>query len=156
MMNAPAPRLRPLCGYEALLDSNVQAFGETPAGRRTTVLIRGGTVEGKRLRGEVLPGGGDWAVVDGGHVLHLDVRATFRTHDQCLIHVSYQGLLHPYARDLRQRIEAGELREEDIYFRIAPRFETGAAPYAWLNGILAVGVGHLTAQGVAYDVFEVC
>jgi hypothetical protein len=34
-------------------------------------------------------------------------------------------------------------------------FETGAAGYAWLNGIVAVGSGRLTeGGGVAYDVFE--
>jgi len=41
------------------------------------------------------------------------------------------------------------------YFRIAPVFETGAAAYAWLNGIVAVGSGRLIDEGgVAYDVFE--
>jgi hypothetical protein len=34
-------------------------------------------------------------------------------------------------------------------------FETGAARYAWLNGIVAVGSGRLIeGGGVAYDVFE--
>lgn len=153
-MTIRPPQLRPLCRYEAFLDPAAQAIGSTPFGRRTTVLITGGTVEGERIRGEVLPGGGDWAMVDDSEVLHLDVRATFRTHDDALIHVTYQGLLHPYGRDLRQRIEAGELGEDELYFRTTPRFETGAANYAWLNRLLAVGVGRLTARGVAYDVFE--
>ncbi len=154
-MPATPPGLRHLCRYEAFLDPAVQAFGTTPFGRRTTVLITGGTVEGERLQGKLLPGGGDWALVDTQGILHLDVRATFCTHDDALIHVTYRGLLHPYSRDLRQRIESGELSEEQVYFRTAPRFETSADRYTWLNGILAVAVGHLTASGVAYDVFEV-
>jgi Protein of unknown function (DUF3237) len=41
------------------------------------------------------------------------------------------------------------------YFRTAPTFETGAESYRWLNNIVCVGTGRLTAHGVDYDIFEV-
>ena len=43
----------------------------------------------------------------------------------------------------------------NYYFRTTPLFETGAARYAWINGIVAIGSGRLIeGGGVAYDVFE--
>jgi hypothetical protein len=43
----------------------------------------------------------------------------------------------------------------EYYFRIAPRFETGAAKYAWLNSILAIGFGERIDVGPRYTIFEV-
>lgn len=154
-MKPTNPALRFLCRYEARLDPQTQPIGRVLGGMRNTVLIAGGSVEGERLRGEVLPGGGDWALIDDTGTLHLDVRATFRTHDGALIHVTYPGMLRPYSPDLRARLDSGEMKPEDLYFRIAPRFETGAPAYAWLNSMLAIGSGMLVQGGVAYDIFEV-
>ena len=154
-MTPPDPALRFLCRYQAILDPETQPIGRVPGGTRNTVLIAGGSVEGERLRGEVLPGGGDWALIDDTGTLHLDVRATFRTHDGALIHVTYPGILRPYSPHLRSQLDSGELNPEDLYFRIAPRFETGASAYSWLNSILAIGFGTLVQGGVAYDIFEV-
>ena len=36
-----------------------------------------------------------------------------------------------------------------------PFFETAAAKYAWLNGIVSVATGHRTASGPTYQVYEV-
>ena len=35
----------------------------TPVGSRMTFITTGGVVEGPKLRGELLPGGGDWLLV---------------------------------------------------------------------------------------------
>jgi hypothetical protein len=40
-----------------------QKIGAVPHGTRTTVPIGGGQFEGPRLRGKVLPGGGDWTLL---------------------------------------------------------------------------------------------
>jgi len=37
-----------------------------------------------------------------------------------------------------------------MYFRIAPRFETAAPGYLWLNRLLAVGIGERLPQGPRY------
>jgi hypothetical protein len=34
-------------------------------------------------------------------------------------------------------------------------FETGSETYAWLNRIVAVGIGAITATGAELDVFQV-
>jgi hypothetical protein len=47
------------------------------------------------------------------------------------------------------------LPADAYYFRTALTFETEDPRYAWLNGIVAVGVGRRTAGGVRYAVFAV-
>src|SRR5262249_23311553 len=50
--------------------------------------------EGPRLRGKVLPGGGDWTLLRGDGVLELDLRLTLETDDGALIHMTSFGLRH--------------------------------------------------------------
>ncbi|GAA1027747.1 MULTISPECIES: DUF3237 domain-containing protein [Amycolatopsis] len=99
----------------------------------------GGTFHGPRLHGEVLPGGGDWAVFRPDGTMTLDVRLALRTHDGALLHLTYRG----------RRTSSG------TYFRTNPLFETGAEQYAWLNDVVGVGSGYLVDGGVAYRIAEV-
>ncbi|MFE9333168.1 DUF3237 domain-containing protein [Streptomyces sp. NPDC006925] len=127
-------------------------------GRRVVFGAAGGTFRGPRLHGEVLPGGGDWALFGPDGTMTLDVRLTLRTHDAALLHMSYGGRLvtPPAVRDTlgdpagRHRVDPA-----DYYFRTNPLFETGAERYAWLNGTVGVGSGHFVEGGVAYRVSEV-
>ena len=41
------------------------------------------------------------------------------------------------------------------YFRISPTFETGSPKYAWLNRIVAIGVGRRVPAGPTYDIHEI-
>jgi len=98
----------------------------------------------------VLRGGGDWLRTRPDGVSELDVRLTLRTDDGALIYVTYGGLSH------RLPIRpVGEPPPDGRYIRTLPRFETTDARYAWLNRVLAVGVGRGTASGVAYSVFSI-
>ncbi len=131
-----------------------QKLGATPAGDRKTVPVNGGTVEGDRLSGAILPGGGDWALTTGDGVLHLDVRLTICTGDDALINVSYTGKRHG-PPDLLEALARGEQVDPNkIYFRIQPNFETADARYAWLNRVLAVGIGERIPVGPRYNIFE--
>ena len=42
-----------------------QKIGAVPHGTRVTAPITSGHFEGPRLRGQVLPGGGDWTLLPG-------------------------------------------------------------------------------------------
>lgn len=138
-------RIRPVADIKTthLLDIAVDLdprrdFGSGPLGRRVLFGAAGGSFEGVKLRGEVLPGGGDWALFRADGTMTLDVRLTLKTDDGALIHMTYGG----------RRVTAD-------YFRTSPLFETGAEPYAWLNDIVCIGSGYLIEGGVAYRVFEV-
>ncbi len=120
-----------------------QDVGATPHGNRRIYYVTGGVFEGPRLKGEVLPGGGDWALVRPDGAVELDVRATLRTDDGELIYTVYRGILR------------GSPDSPDFYFRTAPMYETASEKYGWINQIVAVCVGKLTATGVSYSVYEV-
>ena len=146
--------LRPLAVLTARLGPP-QRLGATPQGDRKIVPVTGGTLEGARVSGEVLPFGGDWAVTRPDGVLLLDVRLTVKTHDGALVHVTYSGMRHgPDA--VMSRLAAGEpVEPSEYYFRILPRFETAHPDYLWLNRLVAVGVGERLADGPRYHIYEV-
>ena len=54
------------------------------------------------------------------------------------------------------RLARGEqVDPAEYYFRTVPMFETATDRYAWINNIVAVGVGERVADGVRYEVFEI-
>ena len=61
-----------------------QKIGAVPHGTRVTVPITEGQFDGPRLRGAVLPGGGDSTLLRGDGVLELDLRLTLQTDDGAL------------------------------------------------------------------------
>jgi Protein of unknown function (DUF3237) len=132
-----------------------QKIGVVPHGTRATAPITSGTFEGPRLRGKVLPGGGDWTLLRADGVLELDLRITLETDDGALIHMTFQGL-----RDDATHGAAAPGREDggdpaQPYFRTLPRFETAAPQYAFLNRILAVGSGEIRASGPVHVIEEI-
>jgi hypothetical protein len=141
---SPDPRVKDAGGIttEHLFDVVVDLaprldIGVGPFGRRIVFGSTGGTFHGPRLRGEVLAGGGDWALFRRDGAMALDVRLTLRTHDDALLHMTYGG------------------RWAGSYFRTTPLFETGSEPYSWLNDIVCVGSGYLVDGGIAYEVAQV-
>ena len=131
-------------------------LGDTPMGRRRIATVAGGHFKGERLSGTVLAApGGDWLLLRPDGVLVLDVRLTLRTDDEALIYMAYRGLRHGPA-EVIQRLNAGEsVDPSSYYFRMTPIFETASQRYAWLNGIVAVGVGRREPTGPVYQIHEV-
>lgn len=145
--------------FDMVVDLNPRLnIGAGPYGRRVFFGAAKGSFEGPRLRGEVLPGGGDWGLFrpDGG--LTLDVRLTLRTHDDALIHMTYGGRwITPAAlrADMADPVKRYKVDPASYYFRTNPLFETGAPQYAWLNDMVCIAKGYLIKGGVAYRVFQV-
>lgn len=130
--------------------------GQTPWGRRRIVPILGGKVAGERLSGTVLPGcGTDWAITRGDGAMALDVRLLLETHDGALISMTYRGVRHGPAAVLERLARGEPTSPSEYYLRIGATFETGENGYAWLNRIIAVGVGERLPQSIRYNVFEV-
>jgi hypothetical protein len=71
-------KLEPLMTLYADLRSPTE-FGTGPYGTRLVVDAIGGHFEGPRLRGTILPSGGDWILIDNEAIGHLDVRAAMET-----------------------------------------------------------------------------
>ena len=144
-----------LLSLSATLDPDRQLVGPTPQGDRTIVYLTGGTFEGPKLRGEVLPGGGDWLRRRADGVVQLDVRATLLTDDGALIYVQYRGINAASPETMAKQARGEEVAASELYFRTTPYFETGAEKYAWLNKIIAVGVGRFEPHGVGYDIYAI-
>ena len=55
-------------------------------------MAEGGKFEGPKLRGEILPGGGDWEIVQEDSTAYLDTRYNLRTHDGATIYLQTKGV----------------------------------------------------------------
>ncbi len=131
-----------------------EVIGPGPYGTRVIYMVEGGSFEGPMVKGTVVSGG-DWFLMLNNGAGELDVRGTFKTDDGALIYVSYRGVLAA-PPDVWDRLRAGEeVDPSAYYFRTAPRFETGAERYAWLNTAVCVGVGAVRTGGVRYRVYRV-
>jgi hypothetical protein len=133
-------RTRPLMTLR-LETAPTQEVGAGPHGTRGTYPITGGSFEGDRLRGKVLPGGDDWTVKRPDGVVELDLRITLQTDDGALIHMTFEGI-----RD--------DAAPGAPYFRTLPRFETAEPKYSFLNRLLAVGTGTIGADGPVHLIEE--
>lgn len=123
------------------------AINGTPEGDRIIFYVNGGKFEGPRLKGEVLPGGGDWLLVrpDGTGV--LDVRVVLKTDDGELIYMVYRGIA---------KLPPGGIGAASFPIRTAPNFFVArSSRCAWLNTVQAIGEGGPVPGGVRYQVFEV-
>jgi uncharacterized protein DUF3237 len=132
-----------------------QLIGPTPEGISAIFPAVQGEVAGPKLRGTVLPGGGDWLTVRRDGVQVIDVRATVKTHDGALVYIAYTGVgdlgENGYERFLR-----GDL-PRTIALRASGRFQAADPRYTWLNRLqcLLVGEADREQSKVSYDVYAV-
>lgn len=113
-----------------------------PQGTRTIASVTGGHFDGPRLKGTIVPPGGDWVTNRADRSIRLDVRILLVTDDDESILMTYNGV--------GQRNKDGTMS-----LRTAPTFETGADQYAWLNHVQAVGIGVAQPGSVTYEVYAI-
>jgi hypothetical protein len=149
-------RLCPLFKIKAYPAAGAVQIGLVPLGyQRRVVFIGGGEFKGDRLKGTVLPGGGDFMLgrPDGG--MHLDVRLVLETEQKELIYMTYIGRRHG-SPEIMKRYKTGEaVAYGEDYFRTIVQFETSSTRLSWLNDILAIGAGYREPEAVAYEIFEI-
>src|SRR5258705_14013534 len=103
-----------------------QMLGAVPHGRRVIAPITSGSFEGPRLRGKVLPGGGDWTLLRSDGVLELDLRITLETDDGALISMTSLGLRQSPRENFTPLALAYSVVPFTKYFRTAPTLEPSA------------------------------
>ncbi len=130
-------------------------IGPSASGERRVVPIRGGRFAGPRMAGRILPIGEDALVVGAGGRTLLDVRIVLETADGAAIYGRYRGLRTGPEAVMRRLAAGAAVSPAEYYFRTALIFETGDPRYAWLNDLLAVGIGHRPPSGPVYRVFGV-
>lgn len=130
-----APELEFAFELRATVNSAME-LGETPHGKRVIVPIKGGTFDGPRLKGIILPGGADYQYITmEGQRTELEAIYTIKTDDNVLIHVRNMGLLYNPKVNTKNRVS----HEEKAYFLTAPKFEAPTdSNYDWLNNAIFV------------------
>lgn len=114
--------------------------------RRISFLSEG-WFKGPRLQGKIIHGA-DWCFTRANGILSPDVRLLLQTDDDAFIYMRYEGvMMYPE--------KAGEM----AYLRTNPIF-TASGKYAWLNKVVAVGVGRSvnkteTKITITYDVYQI-
>jgi hypothetical protein len=132
------------------------AIGDGPFGTRVFAEVIGGELQGSRIRGRLVGGGGDWILLGSDGFGRIDVRAQIETDDGAFVYVQYHGLLEMNEKIQAALASGGSTDFADQYFRTTPRFETGDPRYAWLNQSVFVGEGRAyPGSGVEYRVYRV-
>ena len=139
-MTAPAPALEHVCDVDVAVDAPI-AIGETGAGLRRIVAIRGGVVTGPRINGKVLDLGADYQILRTDGSSYLEARYALDIDGHGLVYVENNGL-RCGAPDVMEKLARGESVDPAlIYFRSVPRFETAAPGLQWMTRHIFIGVG---------------
>lgn len=113
--------------YEAAVDiAPTLSLGDSPLGERRMVPITGGSFQGPRIRGKILPGGADRQLVRKDGVRQLDALYEMQAEDGAIITVRNRVLIDDPAGGPRYAFSTLEIT--------APE-----GPHAWLNRAVYVG-----------------
>lgn len=145
-----------LCDVVVYVDwKEIIDIGATPHGNRQIIYLKGGTLDGPRIRGVILPGGGDWFIRRSDGVVETDVRAIIRTDDNQMIYTYFRGITD-MTLEIALKLISGEVVDSSkYYYRVTPIIETASEKYGWLNRIVTVGIGSLAPAGTTYKVYTV-
>ena len=124
--------------------------------RRRIVPINGGTVEGPRFKGRIVPGGADWQTLSATDGLSLlDARYTLQHEDGTIVGVVNKGVRRG-PPEVMARLAAGERVDPSAYyFRASPVFEAPPGPHRWLSESTFVCVGKRWPDAVELEMWRV-
>ena len=147
------PRLTHIADFSVAVAMPV-VIGEVAAGLRRIVAITGGTATG-RIAGTIDAGGADFQILRREDAAaELEARYTVRTHDGAMIYVVNHGLRYG-PKDVMDALARGEqVDPAKVYFRAAPKFETGDERYRWLTQRLFVATGVRRPDTVELRIYE--
>ena len=134
---------------------DVTTAGETGHGVRRIIPITGGTVKGEGINGKVCAFGADFQVIRPNELIELEAKYAFETDDGAVVYIENKGIRFGPV-ELLQKLKRGEpVDPRLIYFRTAPKFETGSEKYRWLMENLFIGSAARHADRVVIDVHQV-
>lgn len=205
----PVPKLRFLFHLECDMES-FREIGDGPFGKRMNVMVgplanlggaqtkwltvlsllsslqfKGGQFEGPSIRGTIVPGGGDWEIVDPeSSDAFLDTRYVLQTHDGASIYIQTTGVrtgpkdvldslgdntnipASSYTMRLNVKLETGDERVRSPSSPPShsqdqspdPPFPSSSITeqYKWLNKAVCIASAARCGNQVVYDTFQVC
>ncbi|KAJ8059732.1 hypothetical protein OCU04_011376 [Sclerotinia nivalis] len=165
----PTPSLQFLFHLECDMEE-FHPIGDGGHGNRATVIFKGGRFEGPRLRGTILPGGGDWETIQNTtspsststssspelQTAHLDTRYNLLTHDNHCIYLRTTGVRTGPREILEGLGEEDKHAANEYKMRLNMTFECDdGGKYGWLNRVVGVASSGRNGGRVIYDAFEV-
>jgi hypothetical protein len=128
----------------------IVSIDDTEGAERGFTPIIGGTVEGPRLRGTVLPGGGDWWVRRSPDTIALEAHYLVQAEDGAAIDVVNRGYYRTETPELLEHLmEKGEkVDPARLYYRTSPVFRAGHPAHEWLAENVFVGMAREEAGQV--------
>ncbi|WP_027582094.1 DUF3237 domain-containing protein [Bradyrhizobium sp. Ai1a-2] len=133
----------------------VTSAGDIGTGVRRIIPIIGGEVRGEGVNGKVLPFGADFQIIRPNELIELEAKYAFETDDGAVVYVENRGIRFGPV-ELLQKLKRGEpVDPKLIYFRTAPKFETGAKKYRWLMEHIFVASAARHTDRVVIDVHQV-
>ena len=103
----------------------------------------------------MLAGGADVQLLRPDGLTEIDARYVIETGDGALIGVSNVGLRHGPPAAMAALARGDYVDPALIYFRTAPRFDTGAPGHVWMTRTLFVARAARLPERVEIAVFEV-
>ncbi len=151
----PEPRLTQVYRLEATLARPLE-LGETAQGHRRIVPLTGGTFNGPKLSGRLLPGvSADWQIILPDGTALGDIRYVLQTDGGELLYVQSQSIRHGSPEVLARLGRGEDVDPSEYTFRTSTRIETAAADLAWLNKGIFMSVAGRHVDGVIYETYLV-
>ncbi|QZY51704.1 DUF3237 domain-containing protein [Leucobacter tenebrionis] len=126
--------------------------------------ITGGAFEGPRLRGRILPGGGDWwhgrgltVRLDARYVIEAEVRGDEHRNGEparAAIDVVNRGYWRTDPESFERMLAGEAVDERDLYYRTAFTFQTEHPALQWLAESQFVGYARPEPGRVVIRVFR--
>lgn len=137
-------------------------YGIAHEGAKRFIPITGGWVDGPKLQGEILPGGGDWNTVQTNDVVQVWARYSIKASDGTILSITNSGCGRGSEEVMDEVFREGISEEHDMsrkwYTKTFPRFEIAAgSSFEWLGRTCFLGDLLLpTRRGhVKINVYEV-
>lgn len=151
MENNPLPHeIQTEFVFEAKISiGSALVIGPSCMGKSQLIPITGGSFQGPRIQGTVIPGGADWQLTRPDGVMTICARYTLKADDGALISVVNKGLVH-----MARNPDGTPL----VYVRTVPAFEAPVGPHDWLNKSIFAGtltVGPAGDRSVIIRVYRV-
>lgn len=110
------------------------------------------------MGGEILPGGGDWEIVqDHGDIqtAHLNTRYNLVTHDGATIYLQTTGTRTGKREVLEKLGEDTSIGPDQFRMRLKLDIETGDERYNWVNDGVFIASAGRSGDMVIYDAYQV-
>lgn len=123
---------------------------------RGAVYAASGTINGPRLRGQVIPmSGGDFPLVRPDGVIDFDARYLLETDDGAIVYMQNRGYRWGETAVMERLRRNEPVDSHEYYMRVTPKFDAPAGPHEWLNRHVLIGTAEKVPGGNRIHYFVV-